>query len=123
MAAFLGGGEGQSRRGSPPGKKGGQHPQNSATSACIINSGVAKPTEISIFNSLKSSKVLKLNELIPPVTFSKTSFKDEHNKSKNYFVDTRMEVLEKSIDKHIERINNNGNTESIEIHHFFSDEA
>ena len=36
--------------------------------------------------------------------------------------DTRMEVLEKSIDKHLDRIKNEENKELVEIHHLFYDE-
>ena len=37
--------------------------------------------------------------------------------------DTRMEVLEKSIDKHTDRILNDENRELVEIHHLFYDEV
>ena len=36
--------------------------------------------------------------------------------------DTRMEVLEKSIDKHIQRIERAENEGLVEIHHLFYDE-
>ena len=35
---------------------------------------------------------------------------------------TRMEVLEKAIDKHIDRIDNYENKDLVEIHHIFYDE-
>ena len=36
--------------------------------------------------------------------------------------ETRMEVLEKTINKHIDRIKNNENKELMEIYHLFYDE-
>ena len=53
------------------------------------------------------------------IRYNPDKFKDKHNKSKNPLFDTRMEELKKKIDKHIERINNNENTELVEIHHLF----
>lgn len=53
------------------------------------------------------------------IRYNPDKFKDKHNKSKNPLFNTRMEVLKKNIDKHIERINNNENTELVEIHHLF----
>ena len=47
---------------------------------------------------------------------------DKFGKSKNPMFETRMEVLEKSINKHINRILNEENKELIEIHHLFYDE-
>ena len=45
------------------------------------------------------------------------------NESKNPYFDTRMEVLETCIGKHINRINNHENNDLIEIHHLFYDEV
>ena len=36
--------------------------------------------------------------------------------------ETRMEILEKSINKHIKRIENGENHDLVEIHHLLSDE-
>ena len=43
-------------------------------------------------------------------------------KSRNPMFETKMDVLERSINKHIERINNEENKELLEIHHLFYDE-
>ena len=42
--------------------------------------------------------------------------------SKNPMFNTRMDLLEKSINKHIDRINKEENTELVEIHHTLYDE-
>ena len=47
---------------------------------------------------------------------------DKYGKSKNPMFDTRMQLLEKSINKHMERIHNGDNAELVEIHHLFYDE-
>ena len=49
-------------------------------------------------------------------------FMDKYDVSKNPMFDTRMEVLEKSIDKHLEKIKKKFNKEFVEIHHLFYDE-
>ena len=54
--------------------------------------------------------------------YNPDKFIDEYGKSKNPMFDTRMEVLEKAIDKHIDRILNYENRELVEIHHLFYDE-
>ena len=49
-------------------------------------------------------------------------FIDKYGKSKNPLFDTRMEVLETTMNKHIMRILNEENTDLVEIHHLFYDE-
>ena len=49
-------------------------------------------------------------------------FTDKYGKSKNPMFDTRMEVLETTINKHIMRILNEENANLVEIHHLFYDE-
>lgn len=56
------------------------------------------------------------------IRYNPDKYIDKFSKSKNPMFDTRMEVLEKSIDKHIERIKNEENKELVEIHHLFYDE-
>ena len=47
---------------------------------------------------------------------------DKLGKSKNPMFETRMEILEKSINKHIKRIENGENHDLVEIHHLLYDE-
>jgi hypothetical protein len=56
------------------------------------------------------------------IRYNPDKFKDQYNKSKNPFYDTRMNVLERCINKHIGRINNYENEDLVEIHHLFDDE-
>ena len=49
-------------------------------------------------------------------------FIDKYGKSKNPFFDTRMEVLENTIDKHTLRTQAESNEDLVEIHHLFYDE-
>ena len=56
------------------------------------------------------------------IRYNPDKFIDKYGKSRNPMFDTRMDVLEKSINKHIERINNDDNKDLVEIHHLFYDE-
>ena len=56
------------------------------------------------------------------IRYNPDKYIDKFGKPKNPMFDTRMEVLEKSIDKHLERIKNEENKELVEIHHLFYDE-
>ena len=56
------------------------------------------------------------------IRYNPDKFIDKYGKSKNPMFNTRMEVLEKAIDKHIQRIANYENQELVEIHHLFYDE-
>ena len=56
------------------------------------------------------------------IRYNPDKFIDKYGKSKNPMFDTRMEVLETTINKHIMRILNEENTDLVEIHHFFYDE-
>jgi len=56
------------------------------------------------------------------IRYNPDKFIDKYNKSKNPFFNSRMEVLEQVINKHINRINDEDNTELLEIHHLFYDE-
>ena len=56
------------------------------------------------------------------IRYNPDKFIDKYGKSKNPMFTTRMEVLEKSIDKHTDRINNYENKDLVEIHHIFYDE-
>ena len=56
------------------------------------------------------------------IRYNPDKFIDKYNKSKNPFFNTRIEALENVIDKHIKRIENNENTELLEIHHLFYNE-
>ena len=57
------------------------------------------------------------------IRYNPDKFNDKYNKIKNPFFDTRMEVLERCIDTHIDIINNNGNVDLVETHHLFYDEV
>ena len=56
------------------------------------------------------------------IKYNPDKYIDKFGKSKNPMFDTRMEVLEKSIDKHIQRIERAENEGLVEIHHLFYDE-
>ena len=56
------------------------------------------------------------------IRYNPDKYIDKFGKSKNPMFDTRMEVLEKSIDKQLKRIANGENEELVEIHHLFYDE-
>ena len=56
------------------------------------------------------------------IRYNPDKFIDKYGISKNPMFDTRMEVLENSINKHIMRILNEENTDLVEIHHIFYDE-
>ena len=56
------------------------------------------------------------------IRYNPDKFKDKYGKSKNPMFDTRMEVLEASINKHIMRTLNDENIDLVEIHHLFYDE-
>ena len=55
--------------------------------------------------------------------YNPDKFVDKYEKSKKPSVETRMEVLEKAIDKHIGRIDKYSNKDLLEIHHLFYDEV
>ena len=56
------------------------------------------------------------------IRYNPDRYVDKFGKTKNPMFETRMNVLERSINKHIERINNEENKEFLEIHHLFYDE-
>ena len=56
------------------------------------------------------------------IRYNPDKFIDKYGKSKNPMFETRMEVLEKTIHKHIDRIENNENQDVMEIYHLFYDE-
>ena len=56
------------------------------------------------------------------IRYNPDQYKDKNNKTKRPQLNTRMETLEKEINKHINRIKENKNTELLEIHHLFFDE-
>ena len=56
------------------------------------------------------------------IRYNPDKYIDKFGKSKNPMFETRMEVLENSINKHVMRILNEENTDLIEIHHLFYDE-
>jgi hypothetical protein len=57
------------------------------------------------------------------IRYNPDKFTDKYGQSKNPFFETRMEVLENMITKHIHRIEQDENTDLIEIHHLFYGEA
>ena len=57
------------------------------------------------------------------IRYNPDKFKDKYGKMKNPFFETRVEVLEKAIEKHILRIIAEDNDNLVEIHHLFYDEA
>ena len=56
------------------------------------------------------------------IRYNPDKFIDKYNSSKTNFFQTRMDVLENNINKHIQRIENCLNTDLIEIHHLFYNE-
>ena len=56
------------------------------------------------------------------IRYNPDRFKDKYGKMKNPFFDTRMEVLDNVINKHILRIIAQDNDNLVEIHHLFYDE-
>ena len=56
------------------------------------------------------------------IRYNPDKFIDKYGKSKNPMFNTRMDVLEKAIDKQIQRIDRYENKELVEIHHLFYDE-
>ena len=56
------------------------------------------------------------------IRYNPDKFTDKYGKLKNPMFDTRMEVLETTINKHIMRILNEENTNLVEIRHLFYDE-
>ena len=57
------------------------------------------------------------------IRYNPDKFIDKYSKCKNPFFDTRMEVLEQLINKHIKRIQQEENEDLLEIHHIFYDEV
>jgi len=55
------------------------------------------------------------------IRFNPDKYKDKNGKTKNPEIATRLKVLKKMIDRQIERINNEENTELIEIHKLYYD--
>ena len=56
------------------------------------------------------------------IRYNPDKYIDKLGKSKNPMFETRMEILEKSINKHIKRIENGENHDLVEIHHLLYDE-
>ena len=56
------------------------------------------------------------------IRYNPDKYSDKYSKSKNPMFQTRMEVLEKAINKHINRIEAGENHDFVEIHHLFYDE-
>ena len=56
------------------------------------------------------------------IRYNPDQYKDKNNKTKRPQLNTRMETLEKEINKHIDRIKQNKNIELLEIHHLFFNE-
>jgi hypothetical protein len=56
------------------------------------------------------------------IRYNPDKFKDKYGKTKNPFFETRMEVLENMINKHVKRIDLHENVDLIEMHHVFYDE-
>ena len=56
------------------------------------------------------------------IRYNPDKFIDKYKASKNPFFETRMEVLEIMINKHVQRIERSENTDLVEIHHVFYDE-
>ena len=56
------------------------------------------------------------------IRYNPDKYIDKFGKSKNPMFQTRMEVLEKSLNKHIKRVERGENTDLVEIHHLFFDE-
>ena len=57
------------------------------------------------------------------IRYNPDKFVDKYGKSKYPMFATRMEVLEKALNKHIKRIESGENTDLVEIHHLFYDET
>ena len=57
------------------------------------------------------------------IRYNPDKFIDKYNISKNPFFETRTDVLEHAIEKHINRINNYENNELLELYHLFYDES
>ena len=78
---------------------------------------------------IKQNEIARYNDLFMAfsgkyifIRYNPDKFTDKYGKSKNPMFDTRMEVLETTINKHIMRILNEENTNLVEIHHLFYDE-
>ena len=78
---------------------------------------------------IKQNEIARYNDLFMDfsgkyifIRYNPDKFTDKYGKSKNPMFDTRMEVLETTINKHIMRILNEENTNLVEIHHLFYDE-
>ena len=56
------------------------------------------------------------------IRYNPDKYIDKLGKSKNPMFETRMEILEKSINKHTKRIENGENEDLVEIHHLLYDE-
>ena len=58
------------------------------------------------------------------IRYNPDKFKDKYGKkTKNPYFETRVEVSEKAIERHILRIQVDDNSNLIEIHHLFYDEV
>ena len=57
------------------------------------------------------------------IRYNPDKFIDKYGKSKNPMFETRMEVLDTSLNKHIQRIEHGENVDLVEIHHLFYDET
>ena len=78
---------------------------------------------------IKEKEVERYNDLFMDfsgkyifIRYNPDKYIDKLGKSKNPMFETRMEILEKSINKHIKRIENGENQDLVEIHHLLYDE-
>jgi hypothetical protein len=56
------------------------------------------------------------------IRYNPDKYIDKYNSNKNPYFETRMQVLEHMLDKHINRILNTENHDLVEIYHVFYDE-
>ena len=79
---------------------------------------------------IKEKKIERYNDLFMDfsgkyifIRYNPDKYIDKLGKSKNPMFETRMEMLERSINKHIKRIENGENHDLVEIHHLLYDEV
>ena len=56
------------------------------------------------------------------IRFNPDKFKDAYGKNKNPCINSRLQVLDNVINKHINRIEQGEHVDLVEIHHIFYDE-
>jgi len=56
------------------------------------------------------------------IRFNPDKYTDKYGKTKNPYINSRLQVLENIINKHIKRIEQEGDNDLLEIHHVFYDE-